>query len=81
MTADELRAELSRDLDMLRAKGVQRYDDGKLKLEFFAEQSKPGPLERAKDADKCACGHASHEHGGGMCLLGCDPLKCSPEPT
>ena len=77
-------ADLTAAIDMLRARGVAKYTDiagGGFTVEFFAEQSKPGPMERAAADEKCACGHASHEHGGGLCLLGCDPTKCSPEPT
>lgn len=76
-------AEVTAAVDMLRTRGVKSYLDvagGGFSVEFFppvvdvkAEPARP-------DESKCACGHASHEHNAGLCLLGCEPLKCSPEP-
>lgn len=79
-------ADLTAAIDMLRSRGVSKYTDvagGGFTVEFFAEQPKPGPVERTKDEDICGCGHSkSAEHTNGLCIVaGCDPLKCAPEAT
>lgn len=77
-------AELMQAVDALRARGVKAYEDiagGGFKVEFFAPQL-PDEKPKAKvDEEKCACGHFHYEHTAGLCIKGCEPTSCSPEPT
>ena len=71
-------------LKMLRRQGVKSYVDiagGGFEVEFWPEPPKAAPVDDApSESDTCKCGHATHEHGSnGLCLRGCDPLRCSPE--
>lgn len=73
--------ELTTAIDALRARGVKEYRDiagGGFEVEFFptAPDVKGEPIDKTET--KCKCGHEQHEHGGGLCLLGCDPMKCAP---
>lgn len=72
---------LSAKLDMLKAKGVQKYVDQEFTVEFSApaDDTKPAPV--AADPDLCRCGHPLFAHAAGLCLIGCNAEKCVDADT
>jgi hypothetical protein len=74
--------ELTAAVDMLRARGVSKYTDiagGGFVVEFFPSLPDVKAEPAAELTEKCACGHALYEHNAGLCIQGCDPIKCAPE--
>lgn len=74
---------LSKLLDLLRTKGVMKFQGANYQVEFapFVDAS-PVPAEKVlpqQDADNCKCGHALYAHVNGLCAMGCDVEKCAPK--
>ncbi len=79
--------ELSALLDLLKAKGVAKYDgwcplDGGQRdrvVVTFAPTAPPPDTSReepSKPQDECKCGHALAEHQDGLCMHACEEEKC-----
>ena len=80
--------ELAALLDLLKAKGVTRFEgcygekSRLVKLEMSAPIDKAPPDARpGVDPDLCRCGHSNAEHTNGLCLAGCDAESCAPPET
>lgn len=81
MTAEDL-ASASRLIDLLKAKGARSFKGFGIELELSPADA-PAPVSPAvgPDASLCACGHRDYEHGGGLCLQGCEPTSCERKAT
>lgn len=80
MTLHEL-AEAGNLIDLLRSKGVKRFEGGGFIIELgdapnggAAETTprKPPP----SPFPLCTCGHALHAHVDGLCTEACEPERC-----
>lgn len=67
-------------IDLLRSKGVRVYRASETTTELELEPTvvEHRAEKQQPDPDLCSCGHLSHEHQDGLCLMGCDADACAP---
>ena len=83
--------ELSALLDLLRAKGVTRFEGAlvlpedpttRIVVDFGPLDAPAKPDEKddspITDVETCRCGHALYAHINGLCGEGCDVTLCAP---
>jgi hypothetical protein len=79
-----LLTDLAALLDLLKAKGVTRFEGcyGEKARLVKLDLSPPADVVKDEksepDPERCACGHPMTEHQGGGCLRGCDDKECNP---
>ena len=64
-------------LTLLKKHGVRHFELGSLKVDFAPVEAAAEPQPIPEDLN-CKCGHATHQHNNGFCLIGCEPEKCAP---